>query len=723
MLGQPFDQPDANSINTLGDSTDDLSLAAGGSLPIELEVALPASQPNPEKNSFRAWQWLMIVGSLCCTTGGVAAAAWWWLVALPPSTDCQQMTTLSTDRERLYCAQDAANAGDVEAMVSGLELLEQWTPEHPLYQEAQNSLSDWSEAVLVAARGKVNQDDLEGAIALVSHIPESSPVYAEAQTAIANWQGEWQRGRAIYQEAQTAIQQQKWAEATAKIRELSGLRYDYWRSQRTLALSRQIAIEQQAQKYLTQARNEARGGRLANLSAAIKTASQIDQESYAWKTVQTDLNHWSEVLLQVGLQLWQQGKVDQSLGIGQRVALNPEKATAAQDLIWLSQARKQAIASQTDWAPNSDHLWRLIKAIAIASRIESESRFYEQAQASLNSWQMQLKDVSELQIAQTLASINQPFALNLAIAQAQEVASDRPRRVQAQTLVAHWQQELGRVEDRPVLVAAKQLATPGTIAALRAAIEQAQQIAPGRALRKEAQTWIATWQRRIERQEDQPILARAESLAAAGNLNEAIQEVAAIGTGRALYDEAQAAAANWRAEIRAIEVARSRPIYQAPAAVTPVFDSPSVSPRYEPARRRGQESFRPAAPAPQPAPQPVINESRPVQERSAPGNFSPIDEVPQFPPAVAPLQDPNILITEPIPVAEPAPPPPLPTPAPAPPMVEVTPAPVTTPSQSSEALIAPPAPAPPQVAEQPEWARQFDEEKVSVISYGALYNF
>ena len=50
------------------------------------------------------------------------------------------------------------------------------------------------------------------------------------------------------------------------------------------------------------------------------------------------------------------------------------------------------------------------------------------------------------------------------------------RRMQAQTLAAHWQQEIERIEDAPRLQAARQLAKPGAVEDLRSAIARAGQI-------------------------------------------------------------------------------------------------------------------------------------------------------------------------------------------------------------------------------------------------------
>ncbi|NET36598.1 MAG: hypothetical protein F6K19_31985, partial [Cyanothece sp. SIO1E1] len=178
-------------------------------------------------------------------------------------------------------------------------------------------------------------------------------------------------------------------------------------------------------------------------------------------------------------------------------------------------------------------------------------------------WELQLQDVTRLQLAQTTANLNLRSAFKWAIAQAQQIEPDRPRRSQAQTLVAHWHQEIERIEDGPYLLQARQLAQSGTISSLQAAITQASQVPMGRALRAEAQGLIYAWNYQIETLEDQPLLDQAWALARQGRRNAAIRQAAKISSGRALYPKASGAISHWRREIRQVQRARERAILAA----------------------------------------------------------------------------------------------------------------------------------------------------------------
>jgi hypothetical protein len=84
---------------------------------------------------------------------------------------------------------------------------------------------------------------------------------------------------------------------------------------------------------------------------------------------------------------------------------------------------------------------------------------------------------------------------------------------------------------------------------LEEAIQEASRIAPGRALYKQAQAKIAQWTDTIQREQDQPFLDQARTLASTGNLPSAISAAQQIKAGRSLYKEAQNEIRGWQLEI------------------------------------------------------------------------------------------------------------------------------------------------------------------------------
>lgn len=684
MLGREYHAPEVDAVQPIEPPVlEPLSVTEAN-----LQLASVEAQSLAEPVGPNPWRWLLLGIPISGAAGSIAIAAFLWLTALPPVPDCQSISSISADRERLYCAQVAAESGEVTDLLAGLDLLEQWTPSHPLYQESQTWLAQWSESVLAIAQTKVNQDELDAALELANQIPETSPVYDQAQAAIAQWQGQWQEGEAIYQKAQDALKQKDWDLASQQISALAALKHKYWRVQQATQLSQQILAERQAQKYLAQALDQAQLGEPAQLSAAIKTASRISQDTYIWQEAQVSLDQWSEALLTVGLKQWEAKDLDQAIALGRRVKLNPNRADEAQALIWLSQGRQMALKTLGTWKTSPNDLWQLTKAMLLVSQIGPESRFYPQAQEILQSWQDQLQDVTQLQIAQFAANAKQRGALNFAIAQAQQIEPDRVRRVQAQTLVAYWQQEIERIEDRPYLERAQQLAESDTISGLQAAIVEAKQIQPSRALHGKAQDLITSWTAQIQVIVDQPTLDKARSLATQGQLQEAINTADQIESGRALYREAQAAIDDWQAEIYAIEAARQRrarqarqaevvpepfaPEPSAPTELTPLLDKPEPDPVEKAVPSRLE--LLPPEPEPESAPpQSTWTEPRHPVMRSAP-EAPPEPEPPALAPAPPklntepPLPPPTVYESQ---APEPSPPPP--AIAPPPPQVPAPP--------------------------------------------------
>lgn len=595
---------------------------------------------------------------ICCTLGSVATLAFLWLTSLPPSTNCDEISPLSPDIDRLSCAQEAARSGQLTDLMTGLKLVESWTPEHPLHNEAQRWMEEWSKSVLIIARQKMADSDLKGAIELARRIPQSSPAYADAQAAIQKWQGNWQVDQAIYARAQDALKQQNWESVSQRILELSESPYRYWNSEKVNELSQRVLAEKKARQTLAQAKQLAQLGSPPDLKAAIDLAKQMDAKSYTWAESQSVLTQWGNTLLTIGLQRWRERRLPEAIGFAQTVAAVPALHQESQNLLKLSQARQLAIASDTRWKTTPKHVWNLMEATAAVRQISSDSRFYAQAQDSLKSWEMQLKDTTQLQYAQVMADLGQRDQVQTAIAQAKGIAPDQPRRLQAQTLIAHWQNEVERLADRPYLLFARQLAQPGTIPALKSAIAEAGKVQMGRVLRGEAQGLIYEWSWQIQAIEDRPFLTMARLQADQGNLMAAIRAAATVRPGRALYYEAQAAIADWQAELNRAAIARTKreepqrlaasdretniqqpqntpplPWTEAPAIKEPKSESDTVAaPLPLPAAPPTQRS-RQSTPAPEPeAASPfVLEENTPLYE-SAPvtdRNYD-MDDIPRL---------------------------------------------------------------------------------------------
>jgi uncharacterized protein (UPF0548 family) len=549
-VGEPFGatgfSPGGQPLDSL-----DLGLDASGN-----EAIGRAAEPEEE----RPWRWSLVWLSILGVFGGLGTAALVWLTALPPLPNCQQVSRLTSDGEVLYCAQQAAQTGQLSKIVSSVELLKQWDNEHPLHGEASRLIDEWSARILVNARIKMQQDDAKGAMEAIKHIPKTSKVYGEGQEIVQEWRQQWQKGKDLYAKAQDAMKNQKWDDVSVHILALSKFDNEYWSTRQTNALAQQLGVERQARQTLIRAQKLAKSGSFKGMGEAMTLAQKVTPKTYAANDAKVNLSQWSKTLLTAGVKQWTTG--DRGGAITTLyVPPAPNTAPEVQDLVRFGNAYMMVNSTYSNWVPSGNQIWNLMEAIAAMKQVKSDSPFYEQAQAHLKDWQTSLKDVVQLKYSSLTAGMGQHSALKLAISQAKQVPAGHPRRIQAQTLIAYWGQEVERIEDEPYLVRARALAKSGEVPDLKAAMAQASHIRLGRSMRGQAQDWIATWRSQIEVIEDQPILTLAKALGADGKLDDAINTASKIKEGRALYTEAQSVIWNWRAEqIRIAQIAQDQPI-------------------------------------------------------------------------------------------------------------------------------------------------------------------
>ena len=684
MLSQPS-QPDPQRGDPLVEGLSTLALGLEG------QGALTMPAPAPRQN--QSWRLLLITLMSCFAASGAALGAFFWLINLPPTANCDNTATVTTDRAQLFCAQTAAESGELSDVLAALDLVSGWSIDHPLYYEVQPLVDQWSWVVLQATDQDLRtRGSMAEAQGLVSHIPPHSSVFAPAQATLGQWQSEWDQGAAIMATAQTALEQKDWATASKQVLALAELNNSHWRVDQVQALARQIRQERRAQDLLSEAIATAALGGSDRLGSALRTASQIDEGTYARGHAQPYLNRWSDLLLTLGLDKWYASDLNAAIALGRSAALNPDRAKPAQELIWLSQSRQLAQQSLVTWRTSPDQLVSLYRAMLMANRVPQDSPYYGQAQSSVATWRGHLGDLAQFQTAQAVGAVRDIDALKVAMGQAETVPLGHPRRVQAQTMVAHWRQEIERLEDRPQLVKAHELAQGKTLDGLREAIQTANTIPIHRALRGEAQNWAYVWTNEIQVIEDRPMLDRARSLAAQGNLFQAIAEASGVKPGRALHGEARAAIASWQWQIAAAEQARLRALERAAAPRPEVLVAP-VAPE------------TPAlTPAPTEAIAPVTNAAS-LESSGATGlhqGRSPLPDRLETIPGVASPADPPAPITPavPQPSADPTPAnigpletPPLTAPVPIPAAVPGL-APVAPPDPSPVDLAPAPAPAP-----------------------------
>ncbi|MGC9503238.1 hypothetical protein [Baaleninema sp.] len=506
----------------------------------------------------RLWGWPLFWFLVLVGFSSTAMGALVWLFSMPPVPDCKSVSTLAPDRERLYCAQQAAQSGRLADLEAAIDLVESWPDDHPLQRQGTKFVEQWSRQLLDMARRAALRGELDVALGLLERIPKDSPTYPEVQNTIQRWDRGWEQGQHIYNLASEALKNQNWSEAEYQAERLLGIGDDYWSEQRFDELMAQIAAEKEGRRKLKQAREAVQWDTPAEAEAALKLINTIDADTYARADARADIEQWSQKVLEVAVTEQQSGNFQRALETAEIIPAEASGYARAQEVAVLAQSGVLTSETSNPLAkPVSSQILTLLEAEALSESLPPSHPLYEIARQQQPEWEDHLEDLFQLQAASAIAAVGQPWTLDVALAQAEAIEGDRPRRVHAQSLVAYWRKEMERVADRPILRRAERLEELGTIEALKAAIDQAEQIALGRAERPEAQALIARSRTRIAMLEDQPVLDEAEKLAEDNKFAEAVELAQQIGEERPLYEKARDAIDRWREEWRLYE---DRPI-------------------------------------------------------------------------------------------------------------------------------------------------------------------
>jgi hypothetical protein len=383
------------------------SEATSFSLPINpnLEVASPAwafstnlsldsaaypPDTRERQKGFCHWIPLTFVGA--CLTGAAALVAYKALIQVPQvDLNCDR-ARFASSRQRLSCAQQLANNGDLGDVVAALQLTRNWSTHHPLYSEAKPLLSRWSETLLRSARNNYDHSPAQ-ARWLVAQVPPHSDDYGAARQLLHTWQQDYhRRAMALYGDAQAALKEQDWVGAIQAFQVLEVLEGERPELGLAKALQAQIQLERHAQHQLSTGIQLASKETPAGLEAAVNHLSQINHHTYAWQTAQPLLNRWGDRLLEGALDHWYAGELHTAIHLSQQVVANPERAQAAQDLIWLSQSRQLVLKSLEENPTTLAQTVGVYPALLVAGQISPESPFYPQAAASIPTWQSRVAD-------------------------------------------------------------------------------------------------------------------------------------------------------------------------------------------------------------------------------------------------------------------------------------------------------------------------------------------
>lgn len=489
--------------------------------------------------------WKFWVGSSAVVFVGSGVIATALLLRLPAVPNCPAIFwPMASASLRMYCAQLAANKDTIDDLLSAIQLVNELPNDHPLRPEINRSIEEWSEQLLQLCDETFNAGKLDEAIAMARKIPANVPAYTLVEERINNWQSIWSKAEEIYNKAEAELRKQNWPQAFREAVQLLDINNKYWATVKYEEISNIMKTAREDGGKLGKAYSLADEGSLEKLLEAIKVAQSIDKNSRVYEKSREAIQEFSRKLMDLAEEKLEKRDLSGAVEIARQI---PEEAKLKEEVAdFIELARAQSLTWQ-------DTVSGLESAIAAAQKIAPTRPLYNKAKRLITQWQDSIQNLGYLEKARSLARTGSVNDLKAAISQAEQIDRSKPRWEEAQSEIDRWRGEIETQEDRPYLEKAEMLARSGDANSLQAAINQAGIIGRNRALYGAAQEKIQQWSQQIQEQQDRPILEIANQLARGGSpesLDAAISQARKIGSGRALYEEAQAKIDQWNGQIQ-----------------------------------------------------------------------------------------------------------------------------------------------------------------------------
>ncbi|MBP0030936.1 hypothetical protein [Roseofilum sp. Guam] len=504
--------------------------------------------PNFKVQNIGPQSWLFWIALIVLVPGGLGFLSMLTLVKLPKLPNCDQVQWATASASlRLHCAELAAQEQTGEGYLEAIEIVNALPMNHPLRPRINQSIEDWAENMLVLGDMLFEQGKLQEAIATAQNIPSDTTAADLVNNRLQRWRGMWDKAEEIYAETENLIRKRQWTQAFRQATQLLKIDNVYWSENRYQELTQLIQMSRQDGKTLAEAEDLAEFGTVEDLLKAIELMEKVEKSSYLYGEAQNLIRKTGRQMMEVAEEQLEEQDAQGAIAIVQRIPAAAQMEKQVEDFTVLAKAH------QSTW---SNTVSGLEKGITQAKQIDIKRPLYGKAQYLISRWEREIEDVARLEKARNMARGGGVDDLAKAVAEVSLISSNNPRYQEASTLLNTWNTEIQTIEDRPYLNRAESLAIGGTLEDLRSAIQEASMISPGRTLYTQAQEKVDRWQDQVERIEDRPYLNNAQSLAFAGDalsLQSAINEARRIGSGRALYPQAQEKIRLWANQLERLE--------------------------------------------------------------------------------------------------------------------------------------------------------------------------
>jgi hypothetical protein len=508
----------------------------------DLEYAYADSPAPPASLSWRqrlVRSWpFWSIGALVLV-GGIGIASAISLFRIPNLPNCRAIVWVTASATtRIQCAEAYANQGTVEGYLDAIALVEELPDDHPLSHDIAQRVEIWAENILDLAEGTFQAGELQQAIGMARQIPNHTGAAEVVNERIDEWNTIWETAEAIYAAAEQELQALEFQNAFSQAIQLLEVGNDYWETVKYDQLSAAIAAARDDLNELGRAKRLAKQRTLQSMQEALEIVQSIDRESPLYNESQTLIRMFGRDLLAMAEESLDRRDVELA---DQMLAAIPPKLQMGEEI---ADMRVIMEASKLSWQGG---LIGLEGGIVRLQSIGSDRPLYPKAQTLMRRWQDKADGLAQLEWAREVALPGTLADLQAAINEADKISPGNPVWDDAQAEIQRWRGQIQTAQDRPFLIQADQLAQVGD---LPGAIAAARQVAPGRALYPDAQEKITTWRRQLQRNEDGPILAQAQQLANAGQWQAAITMASRIQSGRVLYADAQANIDTWQGQIQ-----------------------------------------------------------------------------------------------------------------------------------------------------------------------------
>lgn len=474
---------------------------------------------------------------LVATFGGIAGASAVSLLRIPNLPNCRAIFwPLASAATRLQCADAYADQGSVENLLAAIALVEALPDDHPLRTDINERVNLWANEILHVADQTFNRGELEEAIAIARQIPSNTAAADQVSDRISTWESIWEQAESLFREAEEHLEASNFRSAFSAALKLSSVDNEYWSVERHEALMSLISRTREEVNILANAERVAQEGTIDEVLGALEQVAAIDAESYVYDQAQTVLTSMSRKLLDIAEESLKRKNSTEALSILEKI---PNDVGLEEDI---ADFRTIIDAYELTWAGSASGYE---SAIVRLQSLSSDRPLYTKAQELKRLWRWELEGFAQLNWAKEVARAGSVESLRAAITEAEAVAPDNPLWEETQAQIEQWREDIAFIEDRPVIDRAKLTALGGDRASLEVAIAEAQSIPPSSALYDEAQDLVADWRWQVQQIDNRPVLAQAQELADTGQLSQAIAVASRIPPDQALYDEAQNAIADW----------------------------------------------------------------------------------------------------------------------------------------------------------------------------------